>query len=342
MPIAKFKRESLTSGPEIPKLKLEKDEKARVVILDEGPQYRWYHTLEKIALLGQRPKMVTKERRNGDTYEVYDTDYVGNPACTGDVDVLEERGVDPDGCVICAASRKYPDAIKEPRRRFAMNVFKYATKPGSSELMVPYGGQLLVWAFTEKRFGVLVDIAEEFGDLRTTDLVLGPCTNAQFQNFDIHGSPKAAWMATDETKKYTATVYKENKFSDAELMDICSKIREERYVREDLDTVIERWEYVARWEAGESQTSAVAAAPAERVDVADALSDLFSSADPVPADTATKVETPAADPEPISRPTTSVTDDLEALLAESMEEAAPASETKESIADITDLDDLLK
>jgi hypothetical protein len=333
MPLAKFTRENTQSGPEIPRLKLEKDEKARVVILDEGPQYRWYHRLEKIALLGQRPKMVTRERRNGETYEVYDTDFVGTPACTGDPEVLEQRGVDPDNCVICAASRKYPDAIEEPKRRFAMNVFKYQTKPGSSELQVPFGGTLLVWSFTEKRFSVLVDIAEEFGDLRTTDLVLGPCSNAQFQNFEIHGSPKAAWMSNDETKAYTASVYKENKFSDAELMDLCAKVREERYVKEDLEMIIERWEHVARWEAGDAQVSASAAAPAEKIDVADALSDLFNSSDsPTEADTEVKTE-------PISRPTTSVTDDLDALLEAPTE--APA-EPKEEISGITDLDDLLK
>lgn len=333
MPIAQFNRANTNKGPEIPRLKLEKDEKARIVILDEGPQYRWQHRLEKIKFLGQRPAMVTRERQNGDTYEVFETDWLGSPACTGDPDVLAERGVDPDGCPVCAASRKYPDAFGEPQRRFSMNVFKYGTKPGTTEVQTPFGGSLLVWSFTEKRFSVLVDIAEEFGDLRTTDLTLGPCTNKQYQNFDVHGSPKASWMATDDTKKYTASMYRENKYTDAELMDMCAKLRESRYLKEDIELVIEAWESAARWEQGAS-AAPTAADVSQPVDVGDALADLF--------------EAPKGDPQPVSRPTTSVTDDLDSLLAARMgetvaaeAEAEEAAAPKEVISGLSDLDDLL-
>jgi hypothetical protein len=333
MPIAQFNRANTNKGPEIPRLKLEKDEKARIVILDEGPQYRWQHRLEKIKFLGQRPAMVTRERQNGDTYEVFETDWIGSPACTGDPEVLAERGVDPDGCLMCAASRKYPDAFGEPQRRFSMNVFRYSTKPGTSEVQTPYGGQLLVWSFTEKRFSVLVDIAEEFGDLRTTDLTLGPCTNKQYQNFDVHGSPKAAWMATDETKKYTASMYRENKFSDNELMDMCAKLRETRYLKEDIELVIEAWEQAARWEQGVAAPLVVE--PTQPIDVGDALADLFESAAAPEAEA----------PKPISRPTTSVTDDLDSLLSsvEIPDDQAVAEEaaSKEVISGLSDLDDLL-
>ena len=42
------------------------------------------------------------------------------------------------------------------------------------------------------------------------DLLLGPCENPVFQQYDIQMSAKAAWIETEPRKKHTAEVWKNN------------------------------------------------------------------------------------------------------------------------------------
>ena len=81
-------------------------------------------------------------------------------------EVLDRDGSDPKNCPMCALAVTDPEAADAPERRYAMNVFKYKTKPNSFDVAVPFSGEILQWSFTPRTFNKIVDIAEEFGDLQ--------------------------------------------------------------------------------------------------------------------------------------------------------------------------------
>lgn len=242
MPRVSFTQEvgPAKSGVNFPKLKLEKDESARIVCLEE-PVMAYVHTLEKPKILNGKPVIVEKERfKDKSKYTVNAMDFVSAFLCLGDEDIMDERGVDPDNCPACFASTR-SDEVKPPRRRYAMNVIRYATKPGETEVKTPFNVDVEAWVFSDQQFNKLRKLAVEGWDLQTHDLLLGPCTDPGFQKFEVVISMSAAWMATEENKKRTLEVFKENKASVEDLEALCARRTERKWIDQDLDAVHDRW-----------------------------------------------------------------------------------------------------
>jgi hypothetical protein len=259
-----------TTSSDYPRLKLEKGEKARIVCL-ENPEAAFVHTLRAPKLINGMPKMITRERQNGETFEDYDQDFIGRPICLGDEGILEERGSDPKNCPICKMASE-GDMAQSPQRRFAMHVFKYATRTGTTEIIEPFSGQLVVWSFTDKIFGKLVDFATEWGNLQAHDLLLGPCTNPTFQQYDIGISGKAEWTASPDRRNYVAVMFRENQTKD--LASFCGRRQDRRYLEEDLDKVRQRWAIISGRGTGTPQPDPAVAAEAPTL--AEGLGDLLS------------------------------------------------------------------
>lgn len=223
-----------------PKLKLEKDEMARIVCIEKVPESQWVHTLRAPKIVNGKPKIVVKERKNGEKYEDYDMDFIGRPICLGDEGVLEDRGVDPQNCPACALALS-GDMGDRPQRRFAMHVLKYATKPGKTDLLPQFNVQLLVWAFTERVFDKLTSFTQEWGSLLQHDLLLGPCTNPVFQQYDINIAGKAEWMANEERKQLATDMFRENKITDEALAAFCGRRVQRAWMEEDIEKIKDRW-----------------------------------------------------------------------------------------------------
>ena len=141
-------------------------------------------------------------------------DFVGRHLCFGDMNTLMEKSKDPANCPTCAANQEYPDYGFYATRRFAMHVVQYKVQPGGFKVQTPFQAELVVWSFTDQRFSQLTDIAEEHGDLRQRDLLLGPCENKTFQKFDLQVGGSAAWLETDAAKEFVTTLYASNKVED--------------------------------------------------------------------------------------------------------------------------------
>lgn len=219
------------------KLKLVKDEQVRVACVEE-PYMEYVHQLRAPKIQNGVPVMKTVERRDGTSFEDYDMDFIARPICLGDEGTLADKGSDPANCPICEMASQ-TDMATPPQRRFAMNVLQYNTKPGSFALTTPYSVSVVVWAFTDKVFGKLADFQTEWGPLTEHDLLLGPCTNPMYQQFDIAIAKTAEWLSDEDRKRQSLLAFKENQVKD--LVPFCGRKQERRWMEDDLTTVRNRW-----------------------------------------------------------------------------------------------------
>lgn len=266
---------------DFPKLKLKVGEYARLVLL-EAPWTEWVHRLEKFSIVDGKPVMIKKTRMNGTEYETRQKDFISNPVCLGDAEVIEGKGngIDPANCPICALAKENPELADAPKRRYAVNAVRYRTKPGGQQLVTPFSVDWVVWQFTEKRYERIDDLQKEWGDLRKHDLILGPCEAPEtFQKYDINISPRAEWTDDDERKQRTLATYRDNKLDD--LTAACGSVKERTWLEQDISSVREAWALV---QAAEQNAPSVAAAPARSLD--EGLAGLMNDLGTTQADTA--------------------------------------------------------
>lgn len=325
MPRVAFEPENkaATVNFDFPKLKLKKGEKARVLVGLENPLVEYVHTLRKPVIVNGVPKMVTRERKNGDTYQTNQLDFISRPICLGDATVLQEDGADPKNCPMCKLAKDYPDYTTAPQRRYAMHVIRYRTKAGTDQVAIPFSVEVLVWSFTDQIFNKLVDLKAEWGDLRKHDLILGPCSDEMFQKFDISPSQKAEWLSDEERKQLTALTFKENQIPDLTIATGSAKQRS--WVDQDIHQIMEAW----------AQVNGAEDVSSEGLDTD--LSDLLSGSEGADAD----VDGLDADaPEASSEEETAESSDLDDLFAgvtsDAVEEHEPDSDGV--VADLPDVD----
>lgn len=242
MPRVEFKAENkvATTNYDYPKLKLKNGEKARILVGLESPIVEYVHTLRSPQIVNGQPQTVevTNDRTGAKTTE-YKMDFISRPLCLGDATILSEKGSDPKNCPMCKLAQEHPDYTQPPQRRYAMHVIRYRTKNGTTDLTTPFSVETLVWSFTDKVFNKITDFREEWGDLRKHDLLLGPCTNEMFQQFDITVAAKAAWLESAERKELTAQTFKENQIPD--LTIAAGSPKQKQWVDQDIQKILEAW-----------------------------------------------------------------------------------------------------
>lgn len=237
-----FKAENkvATTNYDYPKLKLKVGERARIMVGLEDPIVEYVHTLRKPQIINGVPQMETAKDRKGAEYQTNVFDFVSRPLCIGDKTILESKGSDPKNCPMCKLAQDHPDMTKPPQRRYAMHVIRYRTKGGTTEVATPFSVETLVWAFTDTVFNKIVDAAEEFGDLRKHDLLLGPCQAPEhFQKFDITPAAKAVWLQSPEWKALTVQTFKENQIPD--LTIAAGSAKQKQWIEEDVQTILDAW-----------------------------------------------------------------------------------------------------
>jgi hypothetical protein len=239
-----FSQESKKSvtNYDYPKLKLEKNERARILLGLEDAEVEYVHTLRKPKIDGDgNPVMITTKRGQRDVTE-NDMDFISRPLCMGDPSILEDKGSDPKNCTMCALAKSHPDWTKPAERRYAIHVMRYKTQSGKFDVQVPFQVDCVVWSFTDRVYNKLADFKQEHGDLRKHDLLLGPCENPTFQKFDITVGAKAEWLADGlkgERALRTLETFKENKIKD--LSVAIGSRKEQRYIDMDIEDMQEAW-----------------------------------------------------------------------------------------------------
>jgi hypothetical protein len=165
---SKYKSASLF---DIDQLRLQRDEKARILIIDEKVRMVLAHYIRS----GESDD---KGSQRGKYY-----------ACLGDYDRVMADTKDPSSCPACRVAEAGRDVpVSLPRRRFVLNIARYRTN-SKGAVSVPVSLAHELWIFGDDKFNKLVDRAEEHGDLRARDLIV-TCVAQQYQNYDIDVSAK--------------------------------------------------------------------------------------------------------------------------------------------------------
>lgn len=192
-----------------PKIKLENKESARLVVL-EVPESAFVHNL-------RAPKIVSGQVQYNGEEMIFE--FIGNPICLGDENVVKERTIDVKNCPACKAVQENPDWFQAPKRKYATHVYQYVTN-GSNKAPASGEGNVKVWAFADQKFGELIDIFESANeesdepvDIRDIDLLLGPCENPMYQKYKILPG-KSAWKAKPETRSRFESSVEANRCKD--------------------------------------------------------------------------------------------------------------------------------
>ena len=161
------------STRDLDRLRLAKDERARVVLLDQ-----------KLNMLVRHWVTQGPPNESGRASGRY-------VACKGDYDRFMSEGTDPDNCPACASASP-EGVVSMPRRAFAANIARYHTN-SQGKVIKPISLAHQVWTFGDDKFNRLVDRSEEHGDLRKIDLIIR-CTSETYQNMDIDVGRGAEFM----------------------------------------------------------------------------------------------------------------------------------------------------
>ena len=248
------------AGDIFPRLKFrEKGEKGRVAFY-EKPWKEWVHQL-RAPIIGEdgRPQKEKRESRFGKPYEVFETEFVSNPICLGGVGVLDVKGVDPDNCPVCAGALAPGGESLKPRQRFAANVVRYFTKPGSYDLRIPFGCTVEVWAFSDNMYDDLLDLQKELPDqnIQLHDVLL-ECEVVEFQRVKISTRLVPGWQEHAEGVSIIQQLLAEpgNTATDEQLRDACGRERDRAYMQEDADLVLRRWRQISEIGSAEVPSAA--------------------------------------------------------------------------------------
>lgn len=234
---------ALQRGNQFPKLKLKKDEKARICVL-EAPEQVYVHELREPVLINGHGNRVVKKNRNQDEYEDWEDKFIATFQCLGDEETMFQQGVDVKNCPACEASSSF-DRFRPAVPKFGLNIIKYSTKPGTAEVTKTFAVTAELWTFGPAKYEEIRGLVKDGNyDLKTHDLILGPCSNELYQKFNIMVAQDAAWMATDETKKHTAEVFNENRVQDKDLPKAVAPLKDRAQVEALVNRVKRGWDAV--------------------------------------------------------------------------------------------------
>lgn len=258
MPQADFSGDfSANSGrSNFPKLKLQTNERARVVVLTK-PNVEYVHWLEAPKIINMAPKYSKITDREGNDQWVVDKRFVNRAICHGSFDVLRERGVDEHGCLACQKAREMPDIFRPPAPRYAATIIRYSMRPGGgwNDISNPYAIGSLIWGFSGKIYDKLRSImtmGPMYEDIRQVDLCL-ECTDGNYQKPYSQGEFQALapafWMVNDQIKQYTIQYLEQNHASNDDLNDAIGKAVKDDWLADDLLRITQAWDVVRAYEA---------------------------------------------------------------------------------------------
>jgi len=277
VPILEFKPDNKTETlSDFPRLKLDTGEKSRILCIEPSPTFAYVHTLRAPKIVDGVAVKHTTTRKDGSTYTDYVKDFIGRPLCLGDLGIVRDKGVDPTNCPACARSTATSE-VDPPARRFAMHIIRYGVKPNSWDPRAPFSCEVVIWSFTDQIFNKLTDIQTTWGNLRDHDLLLGPCTDKNFQKFEIMVAPTALWQQHEQIKQIVVETYQENRAQDLE--QFCGRRVERRWMEDDIERIAQRWR-IANAETPERVDGTEAAGQGS---LADGLNDLLGGAAPTQA-----------------------------------------------------------
>jgi hypothetical protein len=221
-----------------PKINLEKGERGRLFCF-EDPWEEWVHNIRAPKIINGEPVFIKTQDRNGADTMRPDTVWISSPICLGDLGILHDKGSDPDNCPACADSQTSGD-IRAPEVKYAMNVLRYALRPGSWELMTPFSMSVVAWTFPGGRYDKLLELQAitsqpATGKGAAYDVLLGPCEDKQYQKYNIAHAPEALWRRVQQAGPYIAELLK-GRATEEQLADLCGSKRQRAQIIADIQS----------------------------------------------------------------------------------------------------------
>ena len=222
---------------------------------EAGPWMEWVHTMRAPNLDEQgRGILVSKTRKNGSSYDDYDTGFVGQRLCLGDPKVLGSDEIDPDRCPACAAAK---DGVKDmkPERAYAIPVIRYkAQKPTVTQpLANPPSADVLIWRIGQRMYNKLLDGKADIANLleipdgqdfhlKAADIVVY-CEDGGWQRLVFKPPLRPAYRANERVGQMIAELWGDpaNRPTDAQLKAACGRDGDRAYMMIDVDDVRNRW-----------------------------------------------------------------------------------------------------
>jgi hypothetical protein len=186
--LTKENKGAVDAALDFPRLKLKKNEVARVAIIG-------------LTTADGKPKLATPEPEGGYFFDLRvpgnDREFRGSFECLAAPEKLDRGELDPSACPHCAVvKRGVSEAVVGPvKRRFVLPIVRYKTKPGSVDVIQPPSIEVVSWRFTDRYFNELVDVEEQWGEsggMLAHDLSL-TCEIEQYQTYRVAVLPKALW-----------------------------------------------------------------------------------------------------------------------------------------------------
>lgn len=299
MPKTSFASENkVQTNDSYPTLKLDYNERALIVAIEQEPTVEYVHTLRAPAV-GPDGRVIkeVRQNKNKQDYEAVKNEFFGAHLCFGDFDTVDEKGVDPENCPTCRAAVE-GEGIDAPKSRYAMHVLKYALQPGGWNVREPFNLDLVAWVFAPGRFNQLVDLATSW-NLREHDLKLGPCENKDFQKYDIQVSPTAEWAKDEARQQLAVETYKRNQCPDLSTLigrkiDKTKALEDIARVQERIDQAYGRKVSSAAASAFDTASAAAPAAEPQSAPASDPWAGTETSSEAAAA--ASVADTPAPQP----------------------------------------------
>lgn len=98
----------------------------------------------------------------------------GNWMCLGNPEVLKGNAPhsDPANCGMCQMVAEGHPYVEKAKRKWLVQVFRYATDPSGAQPLQPFTMGLVVWVFSDKQYRQLLEIQNQWGPIRDRDLLL--------------------------------------------------------------------------------------------------------------------------------------------------------------------------
>lgn len=240
VPIAQENRTG-EGGAGFPAIKLtEKGQKTRFTVIEKP--WREYVHYVKAPEFGDdgKPVKENKTRKNGDPYEDNKLEFVSQPICLGDEDILREKGLDEKNCPACDASVKSGADIPGPVQRFAVNVVEYQMSGNSWSIKKPFSATIKVWKLTGRIYDEIEGIQQEIGDLRKHDITL-ECEDPYWNRNKLAFKMEPGYQSAPAGYIKELLTTEGNRATDAQLKDACGRDVPRGRMQEDVDYALRQW-----------------------------------------------------------------------------------------------------